>query len=178
MKKALFKIKNTIIGLGNPCSLLEKLFDNLVTPVMLYCSEICGTGLYRFLIFAPLLTLTCAEKDTTPYEYLHLKFIKEILGVHSKTSNDACRAELNRLPLRGKILNLAFNYWQHLWSSSNSLVSKIVDLTRSHNSRFIQIGSIFNTLCFSYLSYTPILTFSTNYPLSNVSMIYSCKSKI
>ena len=121
--------KNTI-GLDNPCSLLEKLYDNLVTPVMLYYSEIWG--------------LTCAEKDTTPYEYLHLKFIKEILGVHSKTSNDACRAELNRLPLRDKILNLsfnywqhelnrlplrdkilnlAFNYWQHLWSSSNSLVS-------------------------------------------------------
>ena len=64
-KKALFKIKNTI-GLDNPCGLLEKLFDNLVT-VMLYCSALWG--------------LTCAEKDTAPYEYLHLKFIKEILGV-------------------------------------------------------------------------------------------------
>ena len=105
-KKSQFKIKNTI-GLDNPCSLLEKLFDNLVTPVMLYWGELWG--------------LTCAEKDTTPYEYLHLKFIKEFLGVHSKASNDACRAELNRLPLRGKILNLAFNYWQHLWSSSYSL---------------------------------------------------------
>ena len=109
--------------------------------MVLYCSE--------------LWSLTCAEKDTTPYEYLHLKFIKEILGVHSKASNDACSAELNRLPLRGKILNLAFNYWQHLWSSSNSLVSKIVDVTRSHNSRFIQMGSIFTILGFSYLSYTP-----------------------
>ena len=41
-KKALFKIKNTI-GLDNPCNLLEKLFDNLVIPVMLYCSEIWGS---------------------------------------------------------------------------------------------------------------------------------------
>ena len=55
---------------------------------MLNCSELWG--------------ITCADKDTTPYEYLHLKFIKEILGVHSKTSNDACRAELNRLPLTGQ----------------------------------------------------------------------------
>ena len=55
-KKALFKIKNTI-GLDNACSLLEKLFDNLVTPVMLFCSE--------------LWSITCAEKDTTLYEYLH-----------------------------------------------------------------------------------------------------------
>ena len=53
-----------------------KLFDYIVTPVMLYCSELWG--------------ITCTEKDTNPYEYIHLKFIKEILGVHSKTSNDAC----------------------------------------------------------------------------------------
>ena len=63
-KKALFKIKNTI-RLDNLSSLLEQLFDNLVTPVMLYCSELWG--------------LTCAEKNTTPYEYLHLKFIKKFL---------------------------------------------------------------------------------------------------
>ena len=87
-KKALFKIKNTN-GLHNPDSLLEKLFDNLVTPVMLYCSKLWG--------------ITCAEKDTTLYEYIHFKVKKEILGVHSKTSNDACRTELNRLPVRGKI---------------------------------------------------------------------------
>ena len=52
-KKTLFNINNTI-ALDNPCSLLEKLFDNLVTLVMLYCSELWG--------------LTCAEKDTTPYD--------------------------------------------------------------------------------------------------------------
>ena len=77
-KSALFKIKNTI-GLDYPCSLLERLFDNLVTPVMLYCSELWG--------------IACAEKDTTPYEYLHLT------EIHTKTSNDACRTEINRLPL-------------------------------------------------------------------------------
>ena len=38
-KKALFKIKN-IIGLDNPCNFLEKLFDNLVVPVMLYCTVV------------------------------------------------------------------------------------------------------------------------------------------
>ena len=56
-KKSLFKIKNTI-GLDNPCNLLEKLFDNLVIPVMLYCSEIWG--------------VICQVNNSTPYEYLHL----------------------------------------------------------------------------------------------------------
>ena len=90
-----------------------------------------------------------------PYEYLHLNFLKETLGVHSKASNDACRAELNRLPLRGNILNLACSYWQHLWSFPNSLVSKIVEVTKSHNNWFIQMGAIFNTLGFSYFYDSP-----------------------
>ena len=30
------------IGLNNPCGLLEKLFDTLVVPVILYGSEIWG----------------------------------------------------------------------------------------------------------------------------------------
>ena len=40
-KKEVFKIKKTI-RLDNTCRLLENLFDNLIAPVMLYCSEIWG----------------------------------------------------------------------------------------------------------------------------------------
>ena len=58
-KIALLNIKNTI-ELDNPCNHLKKLFDNLVALVMLYCSELWG--------------IKCADKDTTPYEYLHLIF--------------------------------------------------------------------------------------------------------
>ena len=95
------------------------------------------------------------QSVTRTIQPIAVKLSQNVAIVHSKASNDACCEELNRLPLRGKILNLAFNYWQPLWSSSNSLVSKIVDLARSHNSWFIQMGSIFNTLGFSYLSYIP-----------------------
>ena len=37
--KAFFKIKQCV-GFDNPCSLLEKLFDSLVSPIILYCSEL------------------------------------------------------------------------------------------------------------------------------------------
>jgi hypothetical protein len=40
-RKAYFKMKKTI-GLNNPCNLLEKLFYSLVTPILLYCSEVWG----------------------------------------------------------------------------------------------------------------------------------------
>jgi hypothetical protein len=46
-------------------------------------------------------------RDSSSVEKFHMKFIKEILGVHCKASNVACRAELGRLPLwvRIKISN-------------------------------------------------------------------------
>ena len=86
-RKAFFKIKQCV-GFNNPCSLLEKLFDSLVSPIILYCSVIWG--------------ITTAFKDADPFEYLHLKFIKEVLGVHCKATNAACRPELNRLRLKVK----------------------------------------------------------------------------
>ena len=97
------------IGLNNPCGLLEKLFDTLVVPVILYGSEIWG--------------LETSLNDSEPFEYMHMKFIKEILGVHYKATNAACRAELGRLPLKSKVQTAAINFWEHIITSQNSLVS-------------------------------------------------------
>ena len=70
------------------CSVLENLFDTLVLPVNLYCSELWG--------------LENEFQDAYPFEYLHMKFIKESLGVHCKDLKAAFRAELARLPLESK----------------------------------------------------------------------------
>ena len=47
-------------------------------------------------------------RDSDPFENLHLKFIKEMLGVQCKTTNVACLAETNRTPLHLK--NQTFSY--------------------------------------------------------------------
>ena len=62
-RKSIFKIKKSI-GLNNPCGLLDKLFDTLVIPVILYGSEIW--------------CLETTLNDLEPFEYMHIKFIKEI----------------------------------------------------------------------------------------------------
>lgn len=49
-RKAYFKIKKNV-GTNNPCRLLEKLYDSLVSPILLYCSEIWGTDLL-FRVFS------------------------------------------------------------------------------------------------------------------------------
>ena len=66
-RKAYFKIKKTI-GLNNPCNLLEKLFYSLVTPILLYGSEVWGVYL--------------DPGDSSIVEKFHMKCIKEMLGIH------------------------------------------------------------------------------------------------
>jgi hypothetical protein len=51
------------VHLNNPCNLLEKLFDSLVVPIILYGSEVWGVG-NKF-------------RDSDPFEHLHLKFSEE-----------------------------------------------------------------------------------------------------
>ena len=80
----------------------------------LYCSELWG--------------LENEFQDANPFEYLHMKFIKESLGVHCKDSKEACSAELARLPLESKVLVAAINFWQHN-TSQNTLVNKIYSVT-------------------------------------------------
>ena len=57
---------------------------------------------------------------------IHLKNyilnLSEILGIHYKASNDGCRAELNRTPLKSKILFSISNFMNHTISSKNTLV--------------------------------------------------------
>jgi hypothetical protein len=136
-RKAYFKIKKTI-GLNNPCKLLEKLFDSLVTPILLYCSEVWRVYL--------------DSGDSSIVEKFHMKFIKEILGVHCKASNVACRAELGRLPLWAKISFSCIKFWEHLLTSENTLVFKIFQATKNFNPWAKKVYSIFNSLGFSYIA--------------------------
>ena len=56
-----------------------KLFDVLISPILLYGSEIWGVGCNDRI-----------EKD--PAELVQIKFLKWLLGVNKYCSNNACRA--------------------------------------------------------------------------------------
>lgn len=139
-RKAFFKIKKAI-SLDNSCKLLEKLFDTLVVPIALYGSEVWGIG-KEF-------------KNSDPYEHLHIKFIKEALGVHCKASNAACLSELNRLPLYTNIQFLAIKYWLHIMESENSLCYKVCIATETNNSWIKNMKNLINKLGFNYLRENP-----------------------
>ena len=134
-RKSYFKIK-TSFGLDNPCKLLEKLFDALVKPILLYCCEVWGLD----------------NKGSEPYELLHSKFVKEILGVHCKTSNAACLSELAKLPLKKSILVSSIKYLEHLITSRDSLAHDILMETFKYNPWVEKIKSCLQMLGFPFLS--------------------------
>ena len=136
-RKAWYKIKK-ILSLDNSCSILEKLFDSLVVPVLLYGSEVWGAmHVYR---------------DSEPYEKLHLKFIKEILGVHCKATNYACLKETNREPLHLKVQLNILKFLVHILNSPDSLVSIVYKNIKNSSNWAANVQKLLNNLGFSHLN--------------------------
>ena len=94
--------------------------------------------------------LKCKESD--PYELLHTKCMKEILGVHCKTPNAACRFELARKPCRTKIITACIKYLDHVISSKDTLSHDILKATWKSNVWIRNIISCNNRLGFSFLN--------------------------
>ena len=120
-RKAYFKI-NKLVWL--------KLFDTLISPILTYCSEIWS-------VFSNL-------QDSEPFEKLHFEFMKEILGVHCKASNDACRAELGRLLMESKILFSCVKFLEHILHLDGSLVKDIFHATNQSAPWFVKVKDIFH----------------------------------
>ena len=90
--KAVFSLKSRLLdfeGLNNQMRL--KLFDTLIRPILTYGSEIWITDY----------SINDKTLDNLPFEKIHNRFCKYLLGVHKKSSNFAARLEFGR----GRILN-------------------------------------------------------------------------
>lgn len=102
---------------------------------------------YRYFF----IVVNLSMKDISVIEKFHVKFLKDILGLHCKASNAGCLAELNRLPLWSKISFSSIKYWNHL-ITSNSLAFKLYQGTINSNSWTKKIYGILDNLGFSNIS--------------------------
>lgn len=91
-----------------------KIFDNIISPILLYNSEIWGA--YTNIDFN--------KWDKTPTEKTQLKFCKIYLGVNSKTTNIACRGELGKYPLLIPIHKKIIKYVSHIYSLPGTSIVK------------------------------------------------------
>ena len=111
-----------------------KLFDSLISPILLYGSEIWESYINQ----------TQTKWDANDIEKVHLTFIKSILGVNRTTANVLIRAELGRYSLKGRCLVRNINYTRYLnKKTNNSLVKQAFEYEiRQSESRNTIISSI------------------------------------
>ena len=130
--KALYLLKR-YISIGNIKPKLGlKLFDQMIKPILCYCSEVWiaadltkrnfnqSNGVAKFL-------------ENLDIEKVHVRFIKFILGVNKKAVNLAVKGELGRFPIGISCLLQALKYWDHLQSSENTLLREALSLSTTLN---------------------------------------------
>ena len=91
-----------------------KIFDSIITFILLYNSEVWGTYVKNDF----------NNWDKSPIEKVHLKFCKIYLAISRKASNIASRAELGKLPLIINIFKRVFKYNTHLKSLPQTTIAK------------------------------------------------------
>ena len=90
-----------------------KLLDALVSPILLYGSEIWGVDCNDKI-----------EKDSA--ELVQIKFLTWLLGVNKYCSNNASRAETGRFPMKIEAQYRHFKFWLTLTKHTKHKLSQVV----------------------------------------------------
>ncbi len=141
-RREFYAIKSRFGQLKLPIKTWIKLYHAIIQIIILY-----GSG-----IWAPVIHLKNWEK--TSLEKLQLEMIKNILGVHRSTSNDACRAELGLYPLKIEIQKRCVQFWHHLHQSDPDSVQYKALLTNETSAESHPL----NTLALQLVQKTQLLT--------------------
>ena len=106
--KAVFSLKSKILYFDfSDMKLKLKLFDSLIRPIISYVSEIWISDF----------TQKELKSENLPFEKIHNRLCKYLLGVHKKSSNFASRGELGRLPILSFIRDRPYNLKGFLFRS-------------------------------------------------------------
>ena len=118
--KAFFKLKKKLgpFFQSHPMTTI-KLFETLIKPILLYCSDFWG------ILKMP---------KNNPIENLHMKFCKLLLGVQKQTTNSGVLLELGQVPLHIYAIKNATKNWVRIAcdKKANELV------TKSYNFGFLE----------------------------------------
>jgi hypothetical protein len=151
--KAWFSIRSTTYSNDsyNP-DILIRLFDTLIKPIILYGAEITGQE------FIKSFNLGNNKWENTPFEQLHNRACRNILGIRNNGSGKAAKADLGRYPLLINIAQASINYYKKVLSDPNKLTYSALLSERelAQNCSKSWVGYIDKILQLSNLSYTII----------------------
>ena len=118
-----------------PPKLAIKIFDRVISPILLYNSEVWGA-------FS---NCDFNKWEQSPTEITHSKFCKIYLGVNRKATNIACKGELGKFTLLFPIFKKLFRYVIHINSLPDSTLVKQAFLL-SKNLNFDNKSSFYTPL--------------------------------
>ena len=95
-RKAMFSLVRKARKLFLPIDLQLHLFDSMITPILLYGSEVWG----------------CENVDVI--DQFYLKFCKSLLDVKQTTPSVMVYGELGTIPLHLKIKSQVLNFWYRI----------------------------------------------------------------
>ena len=124
--------------------LILLLFDSLVAPILNYSSEVQGFH------------------NVNDVVNNHSNFLKQTLGVHSKTSNPTINGEFARFPLSVIRNNPIIRYWYKINRNPSSLMYKCTYLKDNH-------GTLINTWSKNVISLLSSLGYAYIWKNVNVS---------
>ena len=117
-----------------------KFFDSLVQPILIYGCEIWGFH------------------KAGDIERVHVKFLKQILGVRRQTSDIAVYGEVGRVPLSILRNVRILKYWYKILTSNDTLLYKVYKQQvndslqgLNENNWVLQLRFLLNELGFTYL---------------------------
>ena len=150
--RAYYAIKKDFNFINNTHpKIIIKLYESMVQPILLYCSEIWGIFGWKKNEASCIKQYILNSKHK--FESLHTMMCKNALGVSKHTSDLMSKSELGRYPIISNIIKNTYTYWQHiLHSKSNSLLhqthahlSKNVTKHVNFQSRFYALLKVLNS---------------------------------
>jgi hypothetical protein len=125
-KRAIYSINSKINIRFLSVKTLLKLFDSLISPILLYGSE----------LWEPYLNQDDEKWDKNSIEKVHLSFMKRLLGLNRSTSNTMVRGDMGRYSLKSLIISRNIKYLTQIkQKSDNTLVKQayLYEINHSHN---------------------------------------------
>ena len=119
-KKAMFSLRSTLASDRLYVIPHLKLFDSCIKPIALYCSEIWIMDMLKIEKG----NLENRYNSVTP-EKIHVKYLKNMLGLNRGAVNSAVLSELGRYPLSIASLKLTIGFWLHVINSNDDSLINI-----------------------------------------------------
>ncbi len=121
-RKALFRVKNSLIKTNITPDLSLHIYDTLIRPISTYGCDVWGA---YFKDVNKMFDINYEHYnifDKLPFEKLNLKYCKFILGVNSKASNAATRGELGRYPVIIYVIKQVIKNWLRMSEDKKNVI--------------------------------------------------------